>query len=154
MVTLHSESYIWAERNSRHAVVCGVYKPFSATWSESVFLAATISEAKQWDFITGQINFLILIQFWKQSKVQNQKARYVRKVLEVFISGRFSPVTELRVARWLTDGKNSREKLQALSELWERSKKENPWADVSSPRQTHCHTLDVRLCKAELLWKF
>ncbi|MDE5941683.1 MAG: hypothetical protein K2H14_06190 [Muribaculaceae bacterium] len=58
--------------------------------------------------------------------MQNQKARYVRKVLEVFISGRFSPVTELRVARWLTDGKNSREKLQALSELWERSKKENP----------------------------
>lgn len=57
--------------------------------------------------------------------MQNQKAKYIRKVLEIFISGRFSPVTELKVVRWLIGGKNVKEKSQALKELWEQSIEEN-----------------------------
>ena len=53
--------------------------------------------------------------------MQKLKARYVGKVIEVFTSGRFSRLTELRVVRWLLNGKDNEEKNRALDELWKRT---------------------------------
>ena len=46
--------------------------------------------------------------------MQKLKARYVGKVIEVFTSGRFSRLTELRVVRWLLNGKDNEEKTVLL----------------------------------------
>lgn len=53
--------------------------------------------------------------------MQKLKARYVGKVIEVFTSGLFSRLTELRVVRWLLNGKDNEEKNRALDELWKRT---------------------------------
>lgn len=49
----------------------------------------------------------------------NLKSTYVKRVVEMFAKGRHSIATEARVARWLTNGKDSDAKEQALSDLWD-----------------------------------
>ena len=53
--------------------------------------------------------------------MQKLKARYVDKKKKKITSGRFSRLTELRVVRWLLNGKDNEEKNRALDELWKRT---------------------------------
>ena len=51
--------------------------------------------------------------------MNNLKATYVKRVIEMFVSGRYSRSTEARVARWITNGNDSEAKDDALETLWD-----------------------------------
>lgn len=53
--------------------------------------------------------------------MQNIKASYVKKVISMFVSGRYSAATERRVGIWLTNGKESKAKNEALDCVWQES---------------------------------
>lgn len=52
---------------------------------------------------------------------KNQKASYIKRVIEMFAKGRYSRSTEACVAGWLADDSDSEAKEAALGELWESS---------------------------------
>ena len=53
--------------------------------------------------------------------MQNLKASYVRRVVSLFASGRYSEATEKRVGMWLTNGEDSKAKNEALESIWNES---------------------------------
>lgn len=53
--------------------------------------------------------------------MKNQKATYIKRVVEMFAKGRYSQTTEACVARWLTNGNDSQAKEKSLDDLWAES---------------------------------
>lgn len=62
--------------------------------------------------------------------MQTTKAKYIKKVIELFGKGRYQDLTELRVWRWLSSGADRKAKDEALADLWEQTLADTP-ADTS-----------------------
>lgn len=75
--------------------------------------------------------------------MQNLKATYIKRVVELFAKGRYSEPTERRVGRWLTDGKESKAKDEALQGLWSDALEETSDDDAEEAEMAYMRWRDI-----------